>query len=71
MVMDVDASMITGTVWCEVTFANGRTETVGEFTIAHGYGSWVAPIKGSGSPVRSARVVNANGTVLARATFAA
>ena len=71
MIMDIDAGMLSGTVWCEVTLANGHTETVGKFTIANGYGSWVAPINGSGRHVRSARVVNANGTVLAQATFEA
>jgi hypothetical protein len=70
MIMDVDTGKISGVVWCEVTFANGRSETVGKFTISHGYGSWVAPIKGSRSEVRSARIVNENGTVLAQATFA-
>jgi hypothetical protein len=69
MTMTVDTGKLSGVVWCEVTFANGRSETVGKFTIAHGYGSWVAPIKASGRSVRSARIVNANGTVLARATF--
>jgi hypothetical protein len=71
MIMDVDASKISGTVWCQVTLANGHIVTVGKFTISNGYGSWVAPIKASGSAVRSARVVNANGAVLAQATFAA
>jgi hypothetical protein len=70
MIMDVDAGVLSGTVWCQVTLANGHTETVGKFTIADGYGSWIAPIKGSSSDVRSARVVNAKGTVLAQATFA-
>jgi hypothetical protein len=70
MTMDVNAGKLTGVVWCEVTFANGRSETVGKFTIAHGYGSWVAPIKASGSNVRSARIVNEKGAVLAQATFA-
>ena len=69
MIMDVDTAKLSGVVWCEVTFANGRSERVGKFTIAHGYGSWVAPIKGSGSDVRSARVVNGDGTVLAQATI--
>jgi anti-sigma-K factor RskA len=71
MIMDIDSGMLSGTVWCQVTLANGHTETVGKFTIANGYGSWVAPITGSGRHVRSAQVVNANGTVLAQATFAA
>jgi hypothetical protein len=71
MIMDIDAAKLSGTVWCQVTLANGHTETVGKFTIANGYGSWVAPINGSGRHVRSAQVVNANGTVLAQVTFAA
>jgi hypothetical protein len=69
MIMDVDTGKLSGVVWCEVTFANGRSETVGKFTISHGYGSWIAPIKASGSDVRSARIVNEQGTVLAQATF--
>jgi hypothetical protein len=69
MIMDVDTGKASGVVWCEVTFANGRSETVGKFTISHGYGSWIAPIKASGSDVRSARIVKANGAVVAQATF--
>jgi hypothetical protein len=69
MIMDVDTGKVSGVVWCEVTFANGRSETVGKFTISHGYGSWIAPIKASGSDVRSARIVKANGAVVAQATF--
>jgi anti-sigma factor RsiW len=70
MIMDVDAGQLSGVVWCEVTLKNGRTETVGKFTLARGYGSWIAPVKALGSDVRSARLVNAHGTVLARASFA-
>ncbi len=71
MIMDVDAGKLSGLVWCEVTLTNGRTESVGKFTLVHGYGSWIAPIKDSGSHVRSARLVNSSGTVLAKATFSA
>jgi len=70
MIMDVESGKLTGVVWCQVTLTNGRTETVGKFTLAHGYGSWIAPIKVSGSRVRVARLVNANGTVLAQASLA-
>jgi hypothetical protein len=70
MIMDVDAGKLSGLVWCEVTFANGHVESVGKFTLANGYGSWTAAIKDSGSRIRSARLVNAHGTVLAKATFA-
>jgi hypothetical protein len=69
MTMDVDSAKVSGLVWCEVTFTNGQSETVGKFTVSHGYGSWVAAIKASGKDVRSARIVNANGAVLAQATF--
>jgi hypothetical protein len=69
--MDVDAGRLSGVVWCEVTLANGRTESVGKFTLAHGYDSWIAPLKAAGSHVRTAQLVNANGTVIARASFAA
>ncbi len=71
MIMNVDTGKLSGLVWCEVTFANGRSETVGKFTISHGYGSWVAPIRASGRDVRSARIVNGSGAVLAQATFSA
>jgi hypothetical protein len=71
MIMDVESGKISGVVWCEVTLANGRTETVGKFTLSDGYGSWIAAVHDSGTRVRSARLVNARGTVLARATFAA
>lgn len=69
MVMNVDAGKLTGVVWCEVTFVNGQSQTIGKFTIANGYGSWTAPIRASGRRVRSARLVSVNGTVLARASF--
>ncbi len=71
MVMDIDTGDVSGLVWCEVTLADGHVVTVGKFTIANGYGSWVAPIRHPASDVRSARIVNAHGTVLAQATFAA
>jgi len=67
MVMTVDAGTWTGVVWCEVTLSNGHTETVGKFTLASGYGSWVAPLKSSASQVRSARLVDSNGDVIASA----
>jgi predicted anti-sigma-YlaC factor YlaD len=70
MIMEIDAGDVSGPVWCEVTLGNGHNVTVGKFTISNGYGSWVAPFTSSSSGVRSARIVNAHGTVLAQATFA-
>jgi hypothetical protein len=69
MIMDIDTGNVSGLVWCQVILANGRSVTVGKFTLTHGYGSWVAPLTTSASDVRSARIVNAHGTVLAQASF--
>ena len=71
VIMDIEAGKLSGVVWCEVTLTNGRTETIGKFTLAHGYGYWIAPVKAAGSHVRTAQLVNGNGTVIAQATFAA
>ncbi len=71
MIMDVDAGKLSGVVWCQVTLSTGRVETVGKFTLTNGYGSWIAAVKDSSAQIRSARLVNARGTVLASATFAA
>jgi Putative zinc-finger len=70
MIMDIDTGDVSGLVWCDVTLANGRDVTVGKFSLSHGYGSWVAPLTTKERNVRSARIVNAHGTVLAQATFA-
>jgi hypothetical protein len=69
MIMTVNEAKWSGVVWCEVSLANGRIETIGTFTLANGYGSWIAPIKAAESDVRSARLVGANGAVIASATF--
>lgn len=70
MVMDIDTGGVSGLVWCEVTLTDGHVVTVGKFTISNGYGSWVASFSHPASDVRSARIVNVHGTVLAQATFA-
>jgi hypothetical protein len=69
MIMNVDGGTWSGVVWCQVTLANGHTETIGKFTLARGYGSWVAPIKDMSSPVRSAQLIDAQGAVFASASF--
>jgi hypothetical protein len=71
VIMDIDAGKLSGVVWCEVTLTNGQTETIGKFTLAHGYGHWIASVKAAGSRVRTAQLVNGSGTVIARASFAA
>jgi hypothetical protein len=67
--MWVDLPSGDGMVTCQVVSAGGQVTTVGAFRLAGGYGSW-----GSANPVgtttlASARLVAANGKVLATATF--
>jgi len=68
MIMDVDTGKVSGVVWCEVTFANRRSKTVGssQSLTATDHGS--RPLA-SGSDVRSAHSKKANGAVVAQATF--
>lgn len=56
-----------GTVTCDVTFADGRVETIGVFKLSGEYGAWAAPLPSSLGQVRSAQLVASNGTVVASA----
>ena len=69
MYMSVDLEAGDDTVICQLVGADGHITTVGSFRLADGYGSWGSPAwTGDGAPV-GARLVTANGTVLATATF--
>lgn len=69
MYMSVDLNSVDGTVICQLVSADGRVTTVGSFRLAGGYGSWGSPAwVGDGTPV-GARLLAADGTVLATATF--
>jgi hypothetical protein len=69
MYMSVDLDSGNGTVTCQLVSADGRTTIIGSFRLAGGYGSWGSPAwVGDGTPV-AARLLAANGTVLATATF--
>ena len=71
MYMSVDMESGNDTVICQLVGANGHITTVGSFRLTDGYGSWGSPAwTGDGPPV-GARLVTANGTVLAAATFSA
>jgi hypothetical protein len=69
MFMTLDDGAVQGTVTCQVVTDDGVTRTVGSFTAKNGYGSWGAPLPVSPHDVRQARVVSAQGTVLATATL--
>jgi hypothetical protein len=71
IMMTVDGGSRSGVVWCKVTLTSGRTETIGEFALSRGYGSWIAPFNGPASAVQSAQLVDARGTVLASASLKA
>jgi negative regulator of sigma E activity len=71
MFMTINENAWSGTVRCEVTLAGGTTQTVGVFTLSHGYGAWGAPLTSPAGDVRSARLVAADGTVVASAQFPA
>jgi anti-sigma-K factor RskA len=71
MYMSVDMESGNNTVICQLVGADGHITTVGSFRLADGYGSWGSPAwTGDGPPV-GARLVTANGTVLATATISA
>jgi hypothetical protein len=69
--MTLSGAPLSGKVKCEVTLAGGKVETIGVFTISGGYGAWDAPLRSSADAVRSARLIAANGTVLASARLPA
>ena len=57
-------------VTCQLEMANGRFQNVGEFRLADGYGAWgSSPYTAGPGTIVGARLLSANGTVLATATF--
>jgi hypothetical protein len=67
--MAVAAPVGTETVRCQLRGTDGRTLTLGSFTLSHGYGYWAAPVGTLSSRVQSAQLVDANGHVIASAWF--
>jgi hypothetical protein len=56
-------------VTCQVLGTDGRVTTIGSFQLTDGYGAWGSPDPGNVGHLSGARLVSANGTVLATATF--
>jgi hypothetical protein len=56
-------------VTCQVVGTDGRASTVGSFRLADGYGTWGSPDPGNVGAVTGARLLSADGVVLATATF--
>ncbi|MFF4695203.1 hypothetical protein [Streptomyces chattanoogensis] len=73
MSVDLDDAGISysGKVTCLLKRTNGSTLRVGTFGLHDGYGYWGAPVPVDPSTVSGARLVSADGTVLATAHFEA
>jgi hypothetical protein len=67
--MSVDMGSGNNFVTCEVVGKNGQVTVIGSFYLAGGYGSWGSQDPGNLGTVSGARLVSADGTVLASATF--
>ena len=67
--MGIDTDHGTGTVSCQLQQRNGHLTTLGTFDVKEGYGTWGAPSPIDPTSVVAARVVAADGTVLATAAF--
>jgi hypothetical protein len=67
--MSVDMYGRSGTVTCLLETTDGKVTTLGSFQLSGGYGSWASPDPVSRGTVASARLVAADGTVLATAAL--
>jgi hypothetical protein len=67
--MSVDLGSGNEAVTCQVVGTDGRVTKIGSFQLADGYGAWGSPNPGALGTLDGARLVSADGTVLATATF--
>lgn len=67
MLMTVEGGRWQGRVTCEVTLADGQVATIGSFTLSGEWPAWSAPLPTTGGGVRSARLIDSTGAVLASA----
>ena len=67
--MSVDLGSGDELVTCQVVGPDGRASIVGSFQLADGYGTWGSPDPGNVGAVTGARLLSADGVVLATATF--
>jgi hypothetical protein len=67
--MSVYLESAKGPVTCELVGQDGRVTRLGTFWMSDGYGAWGSPDPVDDGPITAARLVSANGTVLATARF--
>jgi hypothetical protein len=70
MYMSVAMNSGSGSVTCQLVGTDGHITTVGSFRLADGYGYWGSPAPANLGPLTGARLLSADGTVLATASFA-
>jgi hypothetical protein len=71
LVMNLYDAPTSGTVTCTLALDDGTHRSVGEFSLAAGYGSWTAAIPVPVSSVRWVNVMSATGTTVASARITA
>lgn len=69
MYMSVDLGTGSGLVTCQVIDQKGQVTTIGSFHLTDGYGAWGDRDPGTSGSLSGARIVAADGTVLATAKF--
>jgi hypothetical protein len=62
-----ESEELRGTVICNVILAGGHVQRVGVFEVTGEYGAWSVPLPMTGAEVRSAQLIDSNGTVVASA----
>jgi hypothetical protein len=67
--MSVNLHSGTGPVACQLLSSDGHVTTLGSFWVDAGYGAWASPGPVSHDQFTGARLVSADGTVLATASF--
>jgi hypothetical protein len=67
--MSVDMETGNEPVTCQLVGKDGQVTKIGTFQLADGYGAWGSPNPGNVGTLAGARLVSADGTVLATATF--
>jgi hypothetical protein len=69
MTVDADKIAADRPVRCQLQLADGSTIGLGSFSLTHGYGHWGGPYAIGSAAVTSVRLLGADGSVLATATF--
>ena len=67
MFVTVNGAVSSGSVRCDVTLAGGQVETIGVFQTSGNYGAWSEPLVWAARDVRSAQLIDSDGSIVANA----